>query len=114
MTLSLYRFHAGIEQRILPVRSYFKGGKMLGAIRKIAKKHAYAETDHQENIYMVSFRKNDIRINVYYSKMTIATCLNHPRKGKTQLFRRGVWDLKLLENIFAYPRVHTKIGYYKA
>jgi len=86
---------------------------MLNLIKDIAKKYEYIEIDHQENIYMISFKKNDIRINVYYSKMTIATCINHPKKGKTQLFRRGVWDIKLVENIFKNPRVHTDLGYYK-
>jgi len=53
---------------------------MLNLIKDIAKKYEYIEIDHQENIYMISFKKNDIRINVYYSKMTIATCINHPKK----------------------------------
>jgi hypothetical protein len=44
--------------------------------------------------------------------MTVATCLKHPKKGSTQLFRRNV-TLKTLDQIFAYPRKHTGIGYYK-
>ena len=84
---------------------------MIDKIRSIAKKYNYVEVDHQENIFMLSFRLNGVRINVYYSRMTIATCIDHPKKGKTQMFRKGVWDLKLLDKLFQYPRLHTGIGY---
>ena len=50
------------------------------------------------------------RINVYYSTGTVGTCLDHPRQGKTQLFRRNV-DLAMLREIFRDPRVHTVMGY---
>lgn len=80
-------------------------------IKKLAKVHGWNEHEHQENICMYSFVKGDARINVYYSKMTVATCINHPNKGKSQLFRRRV-DYGLLEKIFSNPRIHTGIGYY--
>lgn len=50
------------------------------------------------------------RINVYYTNMTIGTSLEHPIKGKTQLFRRHVTD-ELLAKIFENPRTHTNKGY---
>ena len=53
------------------------------------------------------------RLNIYYSTMTVGTCLNHPKKGKTQLFRKNVWNVDLLENLFFNPRFHTRKGYYK-
>lgn len=84
----------------------------LSQIRAIAKKNGWKEIDLQQNISMISFSKDDKRINVYYSKMTVATALLHPVKGKTQLYRRNVWDIKKLENIFMNPRVHTGRGYY--
>ena len=59
---------------------------------------------------MLGFKRNGQRINVYYSKMTIATALDHPMQGKTQLYRRNISD-KMLERIFQNPRVHTKRGY---
>lgn len=65
---------------------------------------------HQAHISMVSFKKNGCRINIYYSKGTISTALEHPKKGKTQLFRKYV-DIELLEKIFDNPRVHTDRGY---
>lgn len=67
--------------------------------------------DFQAKNKMLSFKKNDDRINVWYSKMTIGTCLMHPKKGKTQLFRKNV-SLELLEKIFTNPRHHTGKGYY--
>lgn len=59
---------------------------------------------------MIIFRKGTTSINVYYSTGTVGTCLNHPRQGKTQMFRRGV-HLDLLEMIFENPRQHTGKGY---
>jgi len=50
------------------------------------------------------------RINVYYSTGTVGTSLDHPRQGKTQLFRRNV-DLAALREILRDPRVHTDKGY---
>ena len=47
------------------------------------------------------------RINVYYSTETIGTCTNHPRKGKTQLFRRNV-NIEALEQNFKDTWVHTR------
>lgn len=61
---------------------------------------------------MMSFRKKDMRINVWYRTGTVATCINHPVKGKTQLFRRGV-DYDLMDKIFKNPRIHTNKGYQK-
>ena len=48
--------------------------------------------------------------NVYYTTGTVATCLNHPRQGKTQLFRRNM-TLPDLKSIFQNPRVHSGVGY---
>lgn len=79
-------------------------------IRSTAKAEGWKEIDHQEYIKMLSFVKGFSRINVYYSKMTVATCINHPMQGKTQLFRKYVDD-KLLKKIFKNPRIHTSNGY---
>lgn len=37
---------------------------------------------------------------------TVGTCVNHPRQGRTQLFRRDR-SLSTLGQIFHDPRVHT-------
>lgn len=79
-------------------------------IREVAKQEGWTEIDYQDANYMISFRKDTTRINVYYSTMTVGTCLNHPKQGKTQLFRRGV-DRELLTKLMKNPRQHTGVGY---
>ncbi len=79
-------------------------------IRQIAAEQEWPEIDHQENICMLSFKKDTTRVNVYYSTMTVGTCLNHPKKGKTQLYRRNV-DEAELRKIMVNPRVHLNKGY---
>lgn len=81
-------------------------------IREIAIKRGWTEIDHQENIFMLSFTSDERRVNVYYSKMTVATALRHPTSGNTQIYRRNV-GYKLLKKIFDNPRVHTGLGYWR-
>lgn len=78
----------------------------------IAKEYGYICFDYQENIGMASYSDGSTRINVYLTKMTVATCLYHPKKGATQLFRKNV-SLADLKKIFSCPRLHTGKGYYK-
>lgn len=83
-------------------------------IRNIASSWGWVEIDHQENIGMISFSKNQNRINVYYSRpwrMTVATVINHPTVGRQQLFRKYI-KMAELDRIFRYPRQHTGKGYY--
>lgn len=85
-------------------------------VAEIAEKHGWSLIDWQESIYMVSFGKtfggSAARINVYLTKMTVATSIDHPKKGKTQLFRRHVVTEDELKDLFANPRKHTGKGYY--
>lgn len=81
-------------------------------IEVIAVKNGYSRIAFQENIGMLSYSDGETRINIYLTKMTVATCLKHPKKGATQLFRRNVNE-KILNEIFEYPRKHTGKGYYK-
>ena len=85
--------------------------RRIAEIEKIATESGWVLIDHQDNINMLSFLKDRSRINVYYTKMTVTTCINHPTKGRTQLFRRGV-NIEELKKIFKTPRLHTKKGYY--
>lgn len=57
---------------------------------------------------MISFGKPGTRINVYYTTGAVATCIDHPKSGKTQLFRRGM-SLSDLQRIFENPRSHTAV-----
>jgi hypothetical protein len=60
---------------------------------------------------VISFRtKENARINVYYTTRTVATALDHPYQGKTQLFRRNCSAAELRE-IMKDPRIHTEKGY---
>jgi len=87
---------------------YFK--HEIEQIRFIAKNAEWDEIDLQENNKLISFVKGSTRINIYYSTMTVGTCLTHPKLGKTQMFRRNV-NMRTLEQIFINPRLHTNTGY---
>jgi hypothetical protein len=83
----------------------------------IAQKYGWTMVKWQQEIYMVSYKKayngSTARINVYMTKGTVATSMEHPTKGKTQLFRKGILYLHTLEELFKNPRKHTGLGYYK-
>jgi hypothetical protein len=95
---------------------------VLQDIKKIAKENGWTKIK-TINAGMYSFKKflecGSARINIFYTKksiiktkFTVATAINHPKQGKTQLFRRNV-EIDLLEKIFINPRIHTKKGYQK-
>lgn len=81
-------------------------------IDRIAQKNGYICFEHQENIGLARYSNGAVKINVYQTKMTVATCLSHPKKGPSQLFRKNV-TLDMLDQIFKEPRLHTGKGYYK-
>ena len=83
---------------------------MRKQILKAAKIHGYALEQEQPEIGLMIFTKGGVQINVYTTRMTVGTCLEHPKKGKTQMFRKNV-SLELLDRIFKNPRVHTQAGY---
>jgi len=91
---------------------------MIGIVRNIialAVKFGWKQIDHQKDKSMISFRKDEDRINIYYSKpwrMTVATTITHPTWGRKQLFRRNI-KMPELETILRYPRKHTGKGYYR-
>lgn len=84
----------------------------LEDVDNIANACNYERIDHQVNIGMASYQKGITRINIYLTKMTVCTYIDHPKTGKNQLFRKNV-DLKTLRKIFENPRVHTGKGYRK-
>jgi hypothetical protein len=91
------------------------------AMQKIAELNVKANQFGWKNIStnivtkLVSYAKiidnNAVRIDIYYTTMTVTVSLKHPKKDKTQLHRRNVTD-KELEDIFKNPRTHTGKGYY--
>lgn len=80
-------------------------------ILRLAESHGYALEQEQDQIKLLIFVNASTQINVYYTKMTVATCLKHPKRGATQLFRRCV-TMNELERLFKNPRLHTGKGYY--
>jgi len=81
-------------------------------IREVANENDYMEIETSDEYIMMSFIGNGVRVNVYPTKMTVSTCLLHPKSGKTQLHRKRV-SMDQLKKIFGNPRVHTGKGYYK-
>lgn len=86
----------------------------------LAKRYEWQLIDIQANIKMLRFMRaykgSIVKVNVYYGKKngtyTVATALQHPTKGKTQLFRKGITTQEL-EAVLKNPRTHTDKGYYK-
>jgi len=81
-------------------------------IIRLAKTHGYKIRLRQPDIGLLIFNRGKVQISVYTTTMTVGTVLNHPTRGRTQLFRRRV-SLFLLDKIFANARVHTSKGYRK-
>ncbi len=85
-------------------------------VTEIAQPYGWNFHCFQDNIGMLSFTKIQkgvkLRVNIYLTKMTVATAMHHPKRGKTQLYRRNV-SKKLLERILRDPRAHTGKGYYE-
>lgn len=57
------------------------------------------------------FKKDNNTITIWHSTMTVRTVINHPKQGKTQLFRKNC-TINDIREIFKNPRVHTGKGYY--
>ena len=81
--------------------------------RVLAARAGLKELSVNEESRVVIFADDKgVRFNVYYTTGTVATYLDHPVRGKTQLFRRNV-DLELLARLFREPRLHTGTGYHR-
>jgi hypothetical protein len=88
----------------------------IALIEKTAEENGWQLLDIQDNIGMVSFIRGNNgereRVNIYVTKMTVGTCINHPTKGKTQLFRKHQ-TIASIKEILKNPRIHTNEGYYQ-
>ncbi len=51
------------------------------------------------------------QMNIYLTTLTVQTSMNHPKKGKTQMNRKGL-DIYGVERLFKNIRSHTGKGYY--
>ena len=61
--------------------------------------------------YMASYKRQALRLNFWLSTGTVGSYLEHPRQGKTQLFRRDV-TISEAEQIFENPRIHSGRRYH--
>ena len=92
-------------------------GEYFRAACSAAKANDWRTVQHNRTSRVIAFvrynSKNEHteRINVYYTTRTIGTCIDHPKRKKTQLFRRNQ-SISSMEKIFENPRVHTGEGYY--
>ena len=90
----------------------------LEAVRQAAEESQLHEIYFNQTSRVVSFAPSPDdpqainRLNVYYTTGTVATCLDHPWQGKTQLFRRDV-SMSLLRQLMREPRLHTGTGYHR-
>lgn len=80
-------------------------------ILKLAAENGWTLEQEQANIGLLIFVKPAMQVNVYMTTMTVGTSLDHPTKGKTQLFRRNCFGSRLAA-VFKNPRVHLGTGYY--
>jgi hypothetical protein len=81
-------------------------------VRILAVRNYWIEINFQKKNNIISFKKNDIRMNIYLLNSIVSTSMNHPKHGKTQLFR---YKCSLLDvnKIMKNPRIHTGKGYYR-
>lgn len=60
---------------------------------------------------MASYLNDGTRLNFWLTTGTVGSYLDHPRQGKTQLFRRQI-SMSQASDLFQNPRQHTGVGYH--
>lgn len=72
----------------------------------------YDRNDGQKVFLQRTLQGDRYEMHVWCTTGTVATFLDHPRQGKTQLFRRDVsWSM--LRRLLNNPREHTGTGYHE-
>ncbi len=99
-----------IDFNALPKKARSNHG--LGIIVDYAKKAGYSVIKVDYATGMIRYMSGGVCINFYTTSGTITTEIFHPKKGKTQLHRKGL-SMSELKSIFDNPRKHTGKGYYK-
>lgn len=67
--------------------------------------------EYDLNTGMISFvRLGGERVNIYLTTLTVVTAINHPTKGKNQLYRKNL-SYKQVLKVLSNPRQHTGEGY---
>lgn len=85
----------------------------VAAIRAMAHDYQWTEVWHKPQERCLRFRRhrNDL-IDVWYTKMTVATIIDHPSGRRKPLYRRNM-SMAMLELLYKNPRQHTGAGYYE-
>lgn len=83
---------------------------LIDDITLTALKSGWSFKQFDKNTGMISFTKEDQRINIFLTTLTVATTIDHPKTGRNQLYRKGL-SLKQVYNLFNNPRTHTGAGY---
>ena len=81
------------------------------AARSLAAEFGWIEVFHKPENLLIRFQRGSETLDYWYSKNTVGTIVNHPKKGRNQLFRRRI-DYPTLKALFKNPRQHTGVGYY--
>merc|ERR1719410_676398 len=84
------------------LRKYNRSKIDKNRVDNVADKNGWSAVS-SKNSKMISYTKNNDRINVYHTTGTVTTSIDHPTKGKTQLHRRKVSNNQLNE-IFNNPQ----------
>lgn len=89
----------------------------VSTVRYWAAVYNYIELQHDTDRRLLSFlrsfpAKMGEIVNVFYGTGTVGTCIDHPKKGYTQLSRRKQ-SIEGLKKILDNPRVHTGEGCYR-
>lgn len=79
----------------------------ISKIKALATRYGWEEILPRKNPAMVSFARENERINVFHTTGTVAVITNDFEGKRTQSFRRNI-DLKELDGIFNRPR-HSQI-----
>lgn len=83
---------------------------LIDDITLTALKAGWMFKQFDKNTGMISFIKEDQRINIFLTTLTVATTVNHPKSGRNQLYRKGL-TLNQIYKLFNNPRNHTGAGY---
>mmetsp|Transcript_11192 Transcript_11192/g.15697 ORF Transcript_11192/g.15697 Transcript_11192/m.15697 type:complete len:189 (+) Transcript_11192:106-672(+) len=79
---------------------------------RLAREYNYEKMDtSSSDAPMASYKQGAVRLNFWLTTGTVGSYLKHPKRGKTQLFRRNV-DMDEARVIFKNPRSHTGKGYH--
>jgi len=76
-------------------------------------KHDYQWSQGQLMILRKTVDGESVQLNIWCTTGTVGSYLQHPRQGKTQLFRRNIDSWEELDALLMNPRTHTGSGYHR-